>query len=100
MSDAELDPLMRAWASPRVDNQSASVVQIESAKLVPLIVVLAITSGLAIGLAVMSLVDSGRTERETRMLEYYVMENDGKLVEAGLLKPNETWSAKKQEKVK
>lgn len=35
-------------------------------------------------------------ERETRMLEYYVMELDGKLMAGGIIKPPESWSAKKR----
>ena len=100
MSEVDIDPMLRQWMSPTVREQSASVIQIGSEKLVPLIIVLAITAGLAVGLASMAMVDSGRTERETRMLEYYVMENDGKLVEAGLLKPEETWSARKRSEEK
>lgn len=34
--------------------------------------------------------------RETRMLEYYVMELDGKVMQAGIIKPEESWSARKR----
>jgi hypothetical protein len=31
-------------------------------------------------------------ERESRLLEYYVMELDGKMMASGLLKPPDSWS--------
>jgi hypothetical protein len=35
-------------------------------------------------------------EREARLLEYYVMEIDGKMMASGLLKPPDSWSGRKQ----
>ncbi len=35
-------------------------------------------------------------ERESRLLEYYVMELDGKLMSAGFIKFNESWSYRNQ----
>ena len=35
-------------------------------------------------------------ERESRLLEYYVMELDGKMMAADLVKPPESWSGRKQ----
>lgn len=37
-----------------------------------------------------------KAETETRMLEYYVMELDGKLMAAGLIDYNESWAAQKK----
>jgi len=37
-------------------------------------------------------------EREARMLEYYVMELDGKLMASGIIKYPESWSARKGER--
>lgn len=34
-------------------------------------------------------------ERETRLLEYYVMELDGKLMKQRIIEPEESWSARK-----
>ena len=36
-------------------------------------------------------------EREARLQEYYTMELDGKLMAAGIIKYNESWSARKGE---
>ena len=36
------------------------------------------------------------SERETRMLEYYIMELDGKLMATGVIKSPESWSARKE----
>jgi hypothetical protein len=35
-------------------------------------------------------------ERETRMLEYYINEVDGKLIHAGLIEPRERWGPEKR----
>lgn len=97
MRDMEIDdPLLRQLASPKVDNQSASLIQIESSKLVPLIVVLAITAGLAVGLSVMSMFTASKSERETRMMEYYLLELDAKFINAGLKDPAESIAKKLQ----
>jgi hypothetical protein len=36
-----------------------------------------------------------KAETESRMLEYYVMEMDGKLMAAGIIQPPESWSGRK-----
>ena len=41
-----------------------------------------------------------KRERETRMLEYYVMEVDGKLAHAGIVRPSQIWSARKRKETK
>lgn len=63
------DPLAQYIASPRTDNQSASVVQIESGKLVPLVIVLALLSGFGIGMSVLSMRESAKAEREARVMQ-------------------------------
>lgn len=63
------DPLAQYVASPRTDNQSASVVQIESGKLVPLVIVLALLSGFGIGMSVLSMQESAKAEREARVMQ-------------------------------
>src|SRR4051812_34344258 len=40
-------------------------------------VVLCVLCGLALGMAIYSQIEAAKAERETRMLEYYVMELDG-----------------------
>jgi len=92
------DPIAQFFASPRTDNHSASVVQIESGKLVPLIIVLAIFCGLSIAVSVFTLWHAQIAERENRLLEYYVMELDGKLMSKGVIEPSRSWSAQKQER--
>lgn len=86
------------WASPSVGPHGASVVQIESAKLVPLILVLAIISGVSIAFAAFTFQQSQQHEREARMLEYYVMELDGKLMNKGIIGSEDSWSAQKQKR--
>ncbi len=78
----------------------ASVVQIEASKLAPLIIVLAILTGLSIGIAAYSIIYAKGADTETRMLEYYVMELDGKLMSSGVIDPNRSWAAQKRNKEK
>ena len=63
------DPLAQFIASPRTDNQSASVVQIESSKMAALVIVLALLSGFGIGMSVLSIRESAKAEREARVLQ-------------------------------
>lgn len=88
------DPLASYYASPTVGQHGASVVQIESSKLMPLLIVLAILCGLSIGLAVFSYSASRDADREARMLEYYLLELDAKFINAGLKDPAESIAGK------
>jgi ABC-type taurine transport system ATPase subunit len=71
---------------------SASVVQYEQSKLLPWVLVCSILSGLAIGLCLLTVLLSQQAERESRMLQYYVLEMDAKLIAAGVKKPDEAIS--------
>lgn len=64
--------------------------------LLPMIVVLAILCGISIGLTAFAFTAAENAEREARMLEYYVMELDGKLMSAGVIESKESYSAKKR----
>lgn len=88
MRDMEIDdPLLRQLASPKVDNQSASVIQIDSAKgLIAIACILAASAVVAMGVAFHALgraenaVDQARImERETR-----IMQDDLKYIRAFL----------------
>lgn len=61
-------------------------------------ILLAAFAGFALGAAAFSLYTASLAERESRMLEYYVMEMDGKLMKAGVLRPEESWSAQKRKR--
>lgn len=63
------DPISQFYASPRTDNQSATVVQIESNRLVPLVIVLALAAGVGIGMSVASMRESAKAEREARVMQ-------------------------------
>ena len=56
-------------------------------------------AGLGIAIALWAIFQASISERETRMLEYYVLEMDAKLIAAGVKKPEES-VAKQQEKRK
>lgn len=92
------DPIAQYFASPVVGSQGASVVQVESAKLVPLLLVLSILSGVSIAFAAFNLQQAQKSEREARMLEYYVMELDGKLMNKGIISSGESWSSQKKQR--
>jgi hypothetical protein len=74
---------------------SASV-SISGERLVPLVIVLAILCGVSIGLTAFAFTAASNAEREARMLEYYVMELDGKLMSAGVIESTQSYSAKKR----
>lgn len=63
------DPIAQFVASPRTDNQSASIVYHESSRLVPLVIVLALLSGIGIGMSVASMRESAKAEREARVMQ-------------------------------
>jgi len=92
------DPGSMYWASPYVGQHGASVVQVESAKLVPLLLVLSILCGLAIAVSLFTMWQAQKSERETRMLEYYVLELDGKMMAQGVIESGQSWSAQKQKR--
>lgn len=82
-------------ADKRHYSPSASIV-FSGEKLVPLIIVLSLLCGASLGLTAFAFSASRNADREARLLEYYVMELDGKLMRAGLLEPKESYSAKKR----
>lgn len=78
--------------SPEVGNQAASVIHIESPKIG--MIIMGIFCGLAIALAIAAIISSRNSERETRMLEYYLLELDSKFIRAGLKDPSESIAEK------
>lgn len=78
------------------DNRSAQVIQIDSGKHVQVVATCAILCALSACLALFAAYTGVKAERETRMLEYYTMELDGKVMQAQIIKPEESWSARKR----
>lgn len=79
------------------DHHSAQIVQIDSGKHVSVIGICAAICGFAGALSCWSAYTANRAERETRMLEYYVNEVDGKLIHAGFIEPRDRWSPEKRQ---
>lgn len=79
----------------RTNSPSASV-SISGERLVPLVIVLAILCGVAIGLTTFAFSAARNADREARMLEYYILELDGKLMAAGVIESKESYSAKQR----
>jgi len=76
---------------------SASVVQVETNRLVPHLLVCSIICGIALGVAILALILGQISERESRMLQYYVLEVDGKLMKSGIIdKGYEAWKREHQ----
>ena len=61
-------------------------------------IVLGILSGLSLGASLFTMWELTKAERETRMLEYYVLEMDAKLIAAGVKKPEDAVANKLKEK--
>ena len=80
------------------DGRSAQVIQVESSKLMPIMLLLCFLSAGALVAAILMWAQGRETEREVRLLEYYVMELDGKAMANGLIKPPESWSATKEKR--
>jgi hypothetical protein len=82
------DPLSQYYASPRVSGYAASVVQIESHKLVGTLLVLSVLSislaSVALGLSVGAKETAARAERETRLQRLETDELKSAVVRAGI----------------
>jgi hypothetical protein len=63
------------------DNQSASVIQIDSGKHIAVVALCAALCGMSIVLAGWSAYIATKAERETRMQQYYLLELDAKVIE-------------------
>jgi hypothetical protein len=75
-------------------NRSAQVVQIDSGKHVAVVAICALLCGAASIYAWRASEKADRSEERADLLQYYVMELDGKLMKAGVLNPSESWSAR------
>lgn len=95
-------------ADDNIDNSvtthAPSVVQIESNKLVPIIIVLAVLCGLAVGLSFIGfyairdrVVDA---ETQTQLLEHYVTGLDSTLIAMGIKNPGDDFEKYRQEHLK
>lgn len=60
--------------------------------------VLGILCGLSIGVSAFSIWQGTKSERETRMLEYYLLELDAKVIKAGIKEPDDSIAEKLKEK--
>jgi hypothetical protein len=78
--------------SPDLSGAHGVVMTVESNKLIPWLMTTAILAALAIAFAACALIVAQRSERESRMLQYYVLEMDAKLIAAGVKKPEDAVS--------
>lgn len=89
----DVDDEEPAFVHQRNAARGAQVIQIESNKGLLLHSILAAVA--IVGTVAFAIMAYNAT-RETRMLEYYVMELDGKVMQSGIIKPEESWSAQKR----
>lgn len=61
------DPRIDMYASPYVDGRSASVIQIESNKLMPWLFLVCVLAGVSIGLSALAVSLANKAERESRL---------------------------------
>lgn len=78
--------------SPDLSGAQGVVVQFETNKLLPWLMTCCILAGFSCALAVFALINAQRAEREARMLQYYTLEMDSKLIAAGIKKPDDAVS--------
>lgn len=86
----------RTYAPDHRTNSPSASVSISGERLVPLVIVLAILCGASIGLTTFAFSAARNADREARMLEYYILELDGKLMAAGVIESKESYSAKQR----
>jgi len=80
----------------RTEGRSASIVQIESSKLLPALLIIGVLSAFGSAMAILAWSKAGSAETEARMLEYYVLEMDAKLLAAGFKTSKESIAEKRQ----
>lgn len=78
--------------APSLNGAHGVVLTVESNKLLPWLMATAMLAAFACAFAVSAHVMAQRSEREARMLQYYVLEMDAKLIAAGMKKPDEAVS--------
>lgn len=75
------------WRGNRSDNQSSVTINnLGKASYI----LLAAFCGISLGFGVTAIYVSSRAERESRMLQYYLLELDAKFIAAGMKKPEES----------
>lgn len=74
------------------------VIVSERGALILILALLAIICGIALVRSDSAKDESEKAERESRMLQYYVLEMDAKLIAAGIKKPEEAVSKQLEEK--
>lgn len=72
--------------------QGASVIQVESSRLLPWLMLTCILSGFAVATAVFAIVELARAERETRLLQIQQQMTNAWLARAGLVEPMDVYN--------
>lgn len=87
MTDQQLD--YEAYLRNDTDNRSASVVQIESSRLLPWLILSYMFSGFAISFSMFTYYQMTRSEREFALVKLQLMDQQALLLRDGLVQPND-----------
>jgi hypothetical protein len=68
------DPFIRA----EVDGRSASVIQVESSRLLPILIILALISGVAVAMSIFAMIRATDAVTAAEVLKIYAMELQAK----------------------
>ncbi len=88
-----------SWVHSEVGDRAASVINVELGKGLAVVAICAALCGIAVPIAFWAGYTAIKAERETRMLQYYVNEVDGKLIHAGFIAPRDRWSPEKRKQL-
>lgn len=80
------------------DGRANQSIIIDNGKYIAVVAICAALCGVAAVYAYFAHESAGRSEKRADLLQYYVMELDGKVMQAGIIKPNESWSAQQRAK--
>jgi hypothetical protein len=92
--DTEYDDASIVQTGEGRNNQSIIV---DTGKHLAVVALCSALCGVAGALSIWAAYQANRSERESRMLQNYVIELDAKLIHAGFIEPKETWTVTKEQ---
>lgn len=83
-----------------LDGRGNQSIIIDNGKYIATVAICAVLCGVSAVYAWSATRQAEAAEKRADLLQYYVMELDGKLMANGIIKPNESWSAKQSKEQK
>jgi hypothetical protein len=96
-NDTEYEP---PFVHGEQGDRSAQVIQIDTGKHIAVVAICSALCGIAAVFAGWSAFQATYATKRSDMLQYYVMELDGKLMASGVIKYEESWAAQQRQKEK